>query len=148
MDKELIAAFQNIEKQIEKKQKQIEQDKVARVEREKFLQVQKELEISKKRQEKLIYFSVACFLFGMIYVIQLSRGAARSEGKTVSAWAGGVVKNVVEGIIPDEMDCGKPDNWRDPYCVEKRKMETELEWKSISFNKDGNDVAFPVNRTK
>jgi hypothetical protein len=148
MDKELIAAFQNIEKQIERKQKQVEQDKIARVEREKFLQLQKEHEISKKRQEKFIYFSVACFLFGMIYVIQLTRSAAKSKGKTVTAWAGGLVKNAVEGIIPDEMDCGKPDNWRDPYCVEKRKIETELEWKSISFNKDRSDVAFPVNRKK
>jgi hypothetical protein len=146
MDKGLIAAFQKREREIERNKKLEEQRKVAEVERQRTLRVQIELEKKKKRQSVLIYFFLSSFLVLLVYGVHLSRIAARAQGKTMASWAGNAIKEVVDDIVQEEVDCSKPDNWKLEFCVWKRKQAIEQEWSSISFNKDGKDAAFSVNK--
>ncbi len=147
MEKGHISAFKKIERELEEKKKAEQRRVAAELERERILRFESELKKKKRRQSVLIYCSLCLFLVVLVYGIHKSKVQARSQGKTVAAWAGGEIKNMVNAVIEEEIDCSKPDNWRLEYCTEKRKQATDQEWKNISFNKkDGKDAAFSVSK--
>jgi hypothetical protein len=148
MDKELIAAFKRIEEQFERKRIEEEEQKAAEAERLRMLKIKEDLDRKKRRQAIYIYSSLCCFLILVLYGIHKSQITARSQGKTVASWASHTIKEYVEEIIREEVDCSKPDNWSTSYCINKRKSATDQEWRDISLNKDGNNPAFSVGKSR
>jgi len=140
MSKEILNAFKRLEKKLE--DQKLEEKR--RVEREKFLVVQRELEKKRRRMDLAIYSGMFFFLVVVGYMINSARLTANAEGKSFKNWAGDKVVEFVDSF-EEEPVCDIPENWRTEECILKRKRETEANWRSLSLGKDGKDGAFSVN---
>ncbi|HMO19093.1 MAG TPA: hypothetical protein PKA63_13920 [Oligoflexia bacterium] len=147
MDKNIASAFKRIEKKLENERKE-----ALRQERLKELQKERE-EAEKKRlrREILTYAAILIVLFAIAYLISTSHFNAKTQGKTFTAYmrqkfvdATGISNG--KGIA--EPVCDKPETWRLPECVDKRRRDTESSWKDLSLEKGGNPTAFSINGKK
>ena len=148
MDSSLVEAFKKLEAKL-----QNEKDRALRKEREEILRLSQEaLEKERKKQERLVYAAALSFLLAIFFLVYYANEAQIRASGGVGAWMTSKVEQVslasLAGKKQDEIDCGKPENWKLPVCVEERKDEVSSKWQNMALNKGSKESAFAIAAPK
>jgi hypothetical protein len=133
----MFKAFRKLEER--KEQEKVSAQRAIELEKFKARQL---AEIKKKKfQDNLIYSGLIIFLVSITIIINRARENGYFASK-VSSSASGFNSN------GEEIDCRLAENWKDSFCIDLRKQQTDEKWESMVMNKSGKERPFSVHGDK